>query len=125
MDRTVVLDVEATTAVRQAEIGAAWTMLTRTDGTFGLWPARLTNDAGHGSAALLGWLVHERAAEPHTRVFDESAGQSGTSQRGDARYDRKATSTSARRARCIDPRALCARGQGCAMARLAAQTILT
>jgi hypothetical protein len=40
VEHAVIVDVEATTAVRQAEVGAAQTMLTRTAETFGLWPDR-------------------------------------------------------------------------------------
>jgi hypothetical protein len=52
--------VEATRAIRQAEVGAARTMIERTE-------ERL------GSAEMLGWLVNERAIEPHIPVFDKSA----------------------------------------------------
>ncbi len=49
-EHAVIADVQATTAVRQAEVGAAQVMLTRTADRFGLWPERL--DLGrrvHGS----------------------------------------------------------------------------
>ncbi len=83
----VIVDVEATTAVRQAEVGAAKTMLTRTAGLFGLWPERLVADTGYGSAAMLGWLVHEQGIEPHIPVFDKSKRTDGTFSREDFRYD--------------------------------------
>jgi transposase len=54
VEYAVIVDVEATTAVRQAEVGAAQTMLTRTAETFGLWPERLIADTGYGSSAMLG-----------------------------------------------------------------------
>jgi hypothetical protein len=87
VDHAVIVDVEATTAVRQAEVGAARTMLTRTAETFGLWPERLVADTGYGSAAMLGWLMHERGVEPHIPVFDKSARQDGTFSREGFRYD--------------------------------------
>ena len=56
----VILDVEPTTAVRQAEVGAAKTMITRTAERLGVEPARLAADTGYGSAEMLNWLVAER-----------------------------------------------------------------
>jgi transposase len=89
VEHVVVVDVEATTAVRQAEVGAAQTMLTRTAETFGLWPVRLIADTGYGSAAMLGWLVHERGIEPHIPVFDKSQRSDGTFGRSDFAHDRR------------------------------------
>jgi transposase len=89
VEHAVVVDVEATTAVRQAEVGAAQTMLTRTAETFGLWPVRLIADTGYGSAAMLGWLVRERGIEPHIPVFDKSQRSDGTFSRSDFAYDRR------------------------------------
>lgn len=87
VDHAVIVDVEATTAVRQAEVGAAQTMLTRTAETFGLWPERLIADTGYGSAAMLGWLVDEQGIEPHIPVFDKSQRTDGTFSRSDFAYD--------------------------------------
>jgi SRSO17 transposase len=44
------MDVEATTTIRQAEVGAAKTMLDRTAEQFDVAPSRLVADAGYGSA---------------------------------------------------------------------------
>ena len=60
LKHAVIMDVEATTAVRQAEVTAAKRMIERTQDRFGLWPERLAADAGYGSADMLAWLVHER-----------------------------------------------------------------
>jgi len=87
LKHAVIMDVEPTTAVRQAEVTAAQTMLTRTAETFGLWPERLAADTGYGSAAMLGWLVYERGIEPHIPVFDKSKRTDGTFSREDFRYD--------------------------------------
>lgn len=86
VEHAVIVDVEATTAVRQAEVGAAQTMLTRTAERFGLWPERLIADTGYGSAAMLGWLVHEQGIEPHIPVFDKSTRKDGTFSRSDFSY---------------------------------------
>jgi hypothetical protein len=40
LDHAVIVDVEASCAIRQAEVGAARTMIERTQERFGLWPAR-------------------------------------------------------------------------------------
>ena len=45
-------------------------MLTCTAKTFGLWPDRLAADTGYGSAAVLGWLMHERGVEPHIPLLE-------------------------------------------------------
>jgi transposase len=87
VEHAVIVDVEATTAVRQAEVGAAQTMLTRTASTFGLWPERLIADTGCGSAAMLGWLVEEQGIEPHIPVFDKSQRTDGSFSRSDFIYD--------------------------------------
>jgi hypothetical protein len=49
-DHGVIVDVEATRAIRQAEVGAARTMLKRTETRFGIKPAFLTADSAYGSA---------------------------------------------------------------------------
>src|SRR5215469_11083711 len=83
----VIVDVEATTAVRQAEVTAQQRMIDRAQGRFGLWPERLAADAGYGSAENLAWLVHERGIEPHIPVFDKSQRNDGTFSREDFVYD--------------------------------------
>jgi hypothetical protein len=81
------MDVEATTAIRQVEVGAAKTMLDRTAEEFDVQPSRLVADAGYGSAEMLGWLVDERGIEPHVKVFDKSERTDGAFSRGDFAYD--------------------------------------
>lgn len=85
----VILDVEATTAVRQAEVTAQHRMLDRVRERFDLWPERLVADASYGSAENLAALVHERGIEPHIPVFDKSARTDGTFARSDFTYDHK------------------------------------
>jgi hypothetical protein len=53
------MDVEATTTIRQAEVGAAKAMLDRTAEQFDITPSRLVADAGYGSAEMVGWLGNE------------------------------------------------------------------
>jgi transposase len=87
LKHAVIMDVEATTAVRQAEVTAAKTMIDRTADTFGVSPSRLAADTGYGSAEMLGWLVDERAIEPHIPVFDKSERTDGTFSRSEFAYD--------------------------------------
>ena len=87
LDNAVIVDVEACTAVRQAEVAAAKTMIERTRERFGLWPERLAADTGYGSAEMLAWLVHEQGIEPHIPVFDKSGRKDGTFSRAEFAYD--------------------------------------
>ena len=87
LEHAVIVDVEATTAVRQAEVTAQRVMLDRTRDRFGLWPERLVADTGYGDANNLAWLVHERGIEPHVPVFDKSGRSDGTFSRSDFAYD--------------------------------------
>src|SRR5436305_7829133 len=86
----IIVDVEATRAIRQAEVGAARTMIERTEERLGLCPERLAADSAYGSAEMLGWLVNEQAIEPHIPVFDKSARDDGTFSRGDFSYNQEA-----------------------------------
>ena len=83
----IIMDVEPTTAVRQAEVTAAKTMITRVADRLGVEPARLVADTGYGSAEMLNWLVEERGIEPHIPVFDKSARADGSLARADFTYD--------------------------------------
>ena len=65
LDHAVIVDVEASRAIRQAEVGAARAMIERTQDRFGLYPERLAADSAYSSAEMLAWLVHERGIEPH------------------------------------------------------------
>lgn len=87
LDHAVIVDVEASTAVRQAEVTAAKTMIERTEERFSLTPERLAADTAYGSAEMLDWLVHEHGIEPHVPVFDRSKRQDGTFSREDFAFD--------------------------------------
>ena len=86
-DHAVIVDVEATRAIRQAEVCAARTMIERTMDRFDLYPDSLAGDTAYGTADMLGWLVHERGIEPHIPVFDKSNRADGTFSRSDFTYD--------------------------------------
>ena len=86
-DNAVILDVEASRAIRQAEVGASRTMIDRTARRFGIKPRHLAADSAYGSAANLAWLVKERQIEPHIPVFDKSNRTDGTFSRSDFVFD--------------------------------------
>ena len=87
LDHAVIMDVEPSTAIRQAEVTACKRMIERVQDRFGVWPERLAADTGYGSAEMLAWLVHERDIHPHIPVFDKSARRDGPLARADFRYD--------------------------------------
>jgi transposase len=84
----IIMDVEASRAIRQAEVGAAKTMIERTEERFGVKPERLAADSAYGSAANLNWLVTEKKITPHIPVIDKSKREDGTFSREDFTFDR-------------------------------------
>lgn len=86
-DNAIIVDVQASRAIRQAEVGAARTMIERTQDRLGLRPKRLAADAAYGSAANLGWLVKTRKIMPHIPVIDRSGRDDGTLSRADFTFD--------------------------------------
>jgi transposase len=90
LDNAVIVDVEPSTAVRQAEVTAARTMIERVSERHDLHPQRLAADTAYGSAEMLEWLVHEQGIDPHIPVIDKSVRQDGTFSRSDFNYDQAA-----------------------------------
>jgi transposase len=83
----IIMDVKATRAIRQAEVGAAKTMIERTEERFDIKPAYLAADTAYGSADTLDWVVNEKKIEPHIPVIDKSKREDGTFSREDFRFD--------------------------------------
>jgi transposase len=81
--------VEDEVEMSQAEVGAARTMIERSQDRFGLWPERLAADSAYGSAENLAWLVHDRGIELHIPVFDKSERRDSTFERTDFTYDHR------------------------------------
>ena len=84
----IIVDVEASRAIRQAEVGAARTMIDRAEERFGLKPKRLAADSAYGSAPTLDWLVTTKNIEPHIPVIDMERREDGTFSREDFSYDK-------------------------------------
>ncbi len=76
-DHGVIVEVEATRSIRQAEVGLTKTMLQRVKERFDLHPERLIADTAYGTGPLLGWLL-DRTIAPHIPVFDKSGRSDGT-----------------------------------------------
>jgi hypothetical protein len=83
----IIMDVAASRAIRQAEVGAAKTMIERTEVRFGIKPARLAADTAYGSAPTLHWLVNDKQIAPHIPVIDKSKREDGTFSREDFTFD--------------------------------------
>jgi transposase len=84
----IIMDVEASRAIRQAEVGASQTMLVRTQECFGIRPQWLVGDTAYGSAPNLDWLVNTQGISPHVPVIDKSKREDGTFSREDFIYDK-------------------------------------
>jgi len=100
IENAIIVDVEATTAIRQAEVLAAKRMIERSMERFDLYPARLMGDSAYGSAEMIGWLVYEHGIEPHVTVFDKSGRRMAPSHATTSTMTMPAMSTSAPAASC-------------------------
>ena len=87
LKHAVIVEVEASTAIRQAEVTACKTMIVRAKERFDLHPDRLAADTAYGSAEMLNWLVNDQRIQPHVPVFDKSERTDGTLSRADFAYD--------------------------------------
>jgi transposase len=85
----VIMDVEASRAIRQAEVGAAKTMIERTEERFDIKPKQLAADTAYGSGANLNWLVKDKDIAPHIPVIDKSKRDDGTFSREDFTFDKE------------------------------------
>ena len=87
LKHAVIVDVEASTAVRPAELTAARTMIERVRELHDLHPDRLAADTAYGSAEMLEWLVNDQRIAPHIPIIDKSGRTDGTFSRADFTYD--------------------------------------
>ena len=85
----VIMDVEASRAIRQAEVGAGKTMIERTEERFDIKPRWLAADTAYGSGPNLNWLVKDKDIAPHIPVIDKSRRDDGTFSREDFRFDKE------------------------------------
>jgi transposase len=85
----IIMDVEASRAIRQAEVGAAKIMIERTEQCFDIKPTRLAADTAYGAGATLDWLVNDKKIAPHIPVIDKSNREDGTFSREDFSFDKE------------------------------------
>ncbi len=87
-DNAIILDVEATRSICQAEVGATRTMLTLTRDQFDWFTDLLAADKAYGSDYMLNWLVDQNV-KPHVPVIATSARNDGTFSNSDFVHDPK------------------------------------
>jgi transposase len=85
----IIVDVEASRAIRQAEVGAAKIMIERTEQRFDIKPTRLAADTAYGSGATLNWLLKDKKIAPHIPVIDKSNREDGTFSREHFTFDKE------------------------------------
>ena len=86
----IIVDVEASRAIRQAEVGAAKTMIERTGRVLrSQSPDYLAADTAYaGLAETLNWVVNAARIAPHIPVVDKSGREDGSLSRGDFTFDK-------------------------------------
>lgn len=82
-DHGIIMDVEATRSVRQAEVGSTLTMLDRTAERFDIRPDWLAADKAYGSEESLVEIVLKRQILPFIPVIDKGERTDGTLSRSD------------------------------------------
>ena len=65
-------------------------MIERVEQRFDLKPERLIGDMAYGAAELLGWMVNEKAIEPHVPVCDKTQRNDETLSSNDFQWDAQA-----------------------------------
>ncbi len=72
-DHSVIVDVEGTRSIRQAEVGSVRAMLDRIKEQHNIDPERLIADSAYGSGPMLGWLVDREEHEDARQVARDIA----------------------------------------------------
>lgn len=90
VDAGIIVDVEATPAFRTDEVNATRTMIDRVEERFEMKPTRLIGDMAYGAAELLGWMVDDKAIEPHVPVWDKTQRKDETLSSSDFHWDQQA-----------------------------------
>lgn len=83
----IIVDVEATPALRTHEVNSTRTMIDRVEGRFEMKPERLIGDTAYGTAEILGWMVDEKDIEPHVPLWEKGERKDGTFSRSDFVFD--------------------------------------
>jgi len=83
----IILDVEATPALRTPEVWSTKTMIERVKDRFGIETRKLIGDTAYGTAEFLNWMVNEANIEPHVPVWDRGDEQDDRFGRSDFSFD--------------------------------------
>jgi transposase len=83
----IIVDVEATPALRTPEVWSTKTMIERVQARFGLETKKLIGDTAYGTAEFLDWMVNEAKIEPHVPVWDRGDEIEGRFGRSDFVFD--------------------------------------
>jgi transposase len=86
----IIVDVEATPALRTDEVNSTRTMIDRVEERFDMKPTRLVGDTAYGAAEILGWMVDEKAIEPHVPVWDKTQRKDDTLSSSEFQWDQQA-----------------------------------
>ena len=86
-DAGIIIDVEATPALRSQEVASTRTMIERVDERFSLKTKKLIGDTAYGTAEFLAWMVNDKGIEPHVPVWDKGERSDGTFSRSDFIFD--------------------------------------
>ena len=85
----IIVDVEATPALRTDEVNSTRTMIERVEERFDLKPERLIGDMAYGNAPMLGWMVEDKQIAPHVPVWDKTQRDDGTLSSSDFEWDER------------------------------------
>ena len=83
----IIVDVEATPALRTPEVWSTKTMIERVQARFGIETKKLIGDTAYGTAEFLDWMVNEAKIEPHVPVWDRGDEIEGRFGRSDFVFD--------------------------------------
>jgi len=86
----IIVDVEATPALRTDEVNSTRTMIDRVEERFDMKPTRLVGDTAYGAAEILGWMVDKKAIEPHVPVWDRTQRKDDTLSSSEFQWDQQA-----------------------------------
>ena len=86
-DHGIIVDVEATPALRTPEVWSTKTMIERVKDRFELRTKKLIGDTAYGTAEFLDWMVNEAKIEPHVPVWDRGDEQDDRFGRSDFSFD--------------------------------------
>ena len=86
-DAGIIVDVEATPALRSQEVQSTKTMIERVDERFNIKTKKLIGDTAYGTAEFLAWMVNDKGIEPHVPVWEKGERSDGTFSRSDFIFD--------------------------------------